>query len=474
MEQMYKKGYNVIVEGYIMKIRVCKLHIENFKNIRNGAIVFPMGKKARTLYPDGAEILGIYGQNGSGKSAVVEVLALLQRLLSGKGLPKDINEMLTDKEDRASLKCNFYINNYGLESFLIYEAVFRKNDKQEVEIFSEKVKTSQKSDEKWSAIRTSLEYRVDRGYTPEKLFEQARKGKEYEKLIEMRVLSMSERKSYLFNDYMVRYITPLSACLATLLDNLIWYAKFNMMIIENDFTGDINNKSDMPFYAHINGEENYILYGVGKLPMCGSSVIEKKMFHYFSCIINQINIVLKNIIPGLEIGLKDYGPQMLDNGEDGVRVELFSSHEGSHIPFHMESDGIKKITSILSALIAMYNDECVFLVIDEFDAGIYEYLLGQIIEVLQENGKGQLLFTSHNLILLEKLTKDSIYFTTTDPMDRFMQFQYVKSNNNLRDLYLRTIELGGQNKEIYEATSAARMNHAFRKAGDFVYSREKN
>lgn len=457
-----------------MKIRVCELHIENFKNIRNGTIVFPMGKKARTAYPDGAEILGIYGQNGSGKSAVVEVLELLQGLLSGNELPKDINEMLTDKEECASITCNFYIRNHNEEALFIYELMLKKNEKQEVEIFSEKIRTSKKINERWLTIRTCLAYRMDKGYSPEKLFAQARKGEEYEKLIEMRVLSMSEHKSYLFNEHMVTYLTASSNELATLLECFMWYAKCNVIIIKNDFTSAINNKSSMPLLAHMYVEKNKILHGIGNLPMCGASIISKKNYEYTLGIIEQINIVLENIIPGLRIGLKDYGPQMLDNGQEGERVELFSSHEGSHIPFHMESDGIKKITSILSALIAMYNDESMLLVIDELDAGIYEYLLGQIIEVLQEGGKGQLLFTSHNLILLEKLSKDSIYFTTTDSMDRFMQFQYVKSNNNLRDLYLRTIELGGQNKEIYETTSAARMNRAFRKAGEYVYGRKKD
>lgn len=465
-----KKRYNVFAEGIIMKIRVCELHIENFKNIRNGTIDFPIGKKARMAYPEGAEILGIYGQNGSGKSAVIEVLALLQRLLSGKALPKDIDEMLTDQEEYASITCNFYINNHGVEAYLEYVVVLKKNDKREVEIFSERIRTSQKSSDSWSTIKTSLEYRVNKGYSPESIFKQAKKGKEYEKLIEMRVLSMSEHKSYLFNELMATYLTASTGELATLLECLMWYAKCNMMIIKNDFTSIINNKSSMHMYV----EKDKILHGIGNLPMCGSSIIGKNHFEYSSGIIEQINIVLENIIPGLRIGLKNYGPQMLDNGEEGVRVELFASHDGSNIPFHMESDGIKKITSILSALIAMYNDESVLLVIDELDAGIYEYLLGQIIDVLQDGGKGQLLFTSHNLILLEKLPKDSIYFTTTDSKDRFMQFQYVKSNNNLRDLYLRTIELGGQKKEISEATSAARMNRAFRKAGEYVYGKNKN
>ena len=39
--------------------------------------------------------------------------------------------------------------------------------------------------------------------------------------------------------------------------------------------------------------------------------------------------------------------------------------------------------------------------IDEFDSGIYEYLLGELLEIMNESAKGQFVFTSHNLRPLE-------------------------------------------------------------------------
>ena len=45
--------------------------------------------------------------------------------------------------------------------------------------------------------------------------------------------------------------------------------------------------------------------------------------------------------------------------------------------------------------------------VDELDSGIYEYLLGECLEVMQDKAKGQLIFTSHNLRPLEILENDS-------------------------------------------------------------------
>ena len=49
--------------------------------------------------------------------------------------------------------------------------------------------------------------------------------------------------------------------------------------------------------------------------------------------------------------------------------------------------------------------------IDELDSGIYEYLLGECLEVMQDKAKGQLIFTSHNLRPLEILENDSLLYT---------------------------------------------------------------
>ena len=49
--------------------------------------------------------------------------------------------------------------------------------------------------------------------------------------------------------------------------------------------------------------------------------------------------------------------------------------------------------------------------IDELDAGIFEYMLGELLDIFNQSAKGQLIFTSHNLRALEMLDKDSIMFS---------------------------------------------------------------
>ena len=111
----------------------------------------------------------------------------------------------------------------------------------------------------------------------------------------------------------------------------------------------------------------------------------------------------------------------------------------------------------------MYNNEAVCLVIDELDSGIFEYLLGELVKILHNGAKGQLIFTSHNLRLLEVLPKQCIIFSTTNPRKCFIKMANVKPNHKLRDFYYRTILLGGQKEEVYDETEEFEIERAFRR-----------
>lgn len=75
-----------------------------------------------------------------------------------------------------------------------------------------------------------------------------------------------------------------------------------------------------------------------------------------------------------------------------------------------------------------------------------------------------MIFTSHNLRILEVLPIHNLWFTTTNEENRYMQLKGVKKLNNPRDVYLRAIQLGGQDEAIYKETNAYDMKRAFRKA----------
>ena len=206
------------------------------------------------------------------------------------------------------------------------------------------------------------------------------------------------------------------------------------------------------------------------LELNGPSEVPEDTFVIVKDIIQNMNIVLNQIVPGLTIDIMDLGPTVSINGTKSHTFQLMSNKNDKQIPLCYESEGIKKIISVLQLFIIMYNVSSITIAIDELDSGVFEYLLGELLRILSEKGKGQLIFTSHNLRPLETIDRGFIAFTTTNSNNRYMRLTNIKENNNLRDFYFRDIVLGEQSEELYDATNNSEIAFAFREVGDLIGS----
>ena len=92
-------------------------------------------------------------------------------------------------------------------------------------------------------------------------------------------------------------------------------------------------------------------------------------------------------------------------------------------------------------------------------------MLGELLEVVSQRGRGQLIFTAHNLRALECLPSGCLVFTTVNPQNRYIRFRGSGVSNNLRNQYLRAINLGGQKEPVYQPTNSADIDAAFFGAG---------
>ena len=149
-------------------------------------------------------------------------------------------------------------------------------------------------------------------------------------------------------------------------------------------------------------------------------------------------------------------------GKDGV--SLFSLKNGSPIPLRSESEGIIKLISLISILIFVYNERGSALIIDELDASIYEYLLGELMEVFRYGAAGQLILTSHNLRILEMIDRRSLIISTRNPDEKYMRLpDSVPDTENLRSYYLRNVLLSDDGK-LSAQTDPHEIARALRKA----------
>lgn len=453
-------------------VRIQKIELHNFKNVKNGAIEFKSNPKKAEKYIPKAEILGIYGQNGSGKTALVTACDFLKNILEGLSLPNDAYNYINLFSKTATLKFEFYIETVKEQFLVNYEFSIEKLENKQVKISEEKLSYAKKEGEEWSSKTTIIEYNIEENkyiFKPKIRYEEV-VGANKENLVNLKVsqkLALEKNISFIFNEETKSIFNKAFKCkdYIKIIDTLIYFAQCNLFVISNDRSGIINVNVLMPFAFRLEREED-ITSGDIVVGLEGISIISKKAYEVLNKIIAQMNMVIKYIVPNMQIELFNYGEQHDSKGHIGEKVELLSIKNNSKLPIRYESEGIKKIISILSALIAVYNHPSICMIVDELDSGIYEFLLGEILKVIKLGGKGQLIFTSHNLRPLEVLNKDSLYFTTTNEEKRYIRFNYVGNNNNLRSLYIRSINLGGQKEKLYNETDNLEIRRAFRLAGD--------
>lgn len=487
LKNIVKSDIYLLMGGIIMMdlvLRLQEIKINNFKNVEKGSIAFQNFNNIKKSIPTFlSDILGIYGQNGSGKTALVDSIALLKQVMSGNEIDKNIINLINSKSDTATLEFTFLIQHKNLKFLVYYTFEIRKRNidalteinkstiEIPIEISKESLSYSSFSDGKWKSKLKIIEYDID----DKSVFKPVRRYNELihldeENSINLRVakkLAQKDCTSFIFSKESIKVFESFESTTdyINIIKSLNYFAQVNLFVINNDHLGIINTSQLMPFSFRLEDIDGVVAGNVG-IELFEASLIPMESYNLIKKVIEQINIVINAIIPGLQINAINYGEQLLEDGAKGVKIELTSNRKNEiPIPLKYESDGIKKIISILSAMIAMYNSSSICLVVDELDAGIFEYLLGEILNVLEENAKGQFIFTSHNLRALEKLNKDSVIFTTTNLQNRYIRLTNVKSNNNLRDFYLRGISLGGQKECIYEETNSFEIGYAFKKAG---------
>ena len=432
----------------------------------------------KILSADKAEILGIYGQNGSGKTAIVDALYFLQKVMVGADLDQSLEDYMTIDSDAAEIFADFNIFMDGIVFEIGYTLSLSREEK-EIVINRETLRAAKNENGIRTNKTTFMDYQRDQTdaiFKPQKRLDEILEANKEIKtdLIVARKMAEKSNCSYIFGEssreiFCREYKNGFQQ-FSVIISSLFEFALKDLFVIRNTHSGVISANFVLPMAFRIEND-NIGAKGDFAVPLTEPILVDEERKNLLETIVEQINIVLYTIIPGLQVTIKNYGKQSLDNGEEGWKLELMSKREGmKEIPIRMESEGIIKIISILNALIQAFGNPSICLVIDELDSGIFEYMLGELLDIFKKSAKGQLIFTSHNLRALEMIDKESIMFSTTNPDNRYIHMKNVRESNNLRNMYIRSITLGGQSEQIYEETDSLKIARAFRKAGRGVRS----
>ena len=459
-------------------VRISEIEISNFKNVKHGLLTLDNPRKAYK-----SSILGLYGQNGSGKTALIDALSVLKHALMGKALPAFYGDYVNIESESSTLIFRFKIWSDNLKTTynVQYKMCLRKEldesdqntdigihpQKYKTVIFNEVLSYGYQSTNNQAKMQTIADTGSKTLLTPstkKEVLIGKDKTVSNELLVEKKIASASSR-SFLFSWILLNTIRQncKNKYHVELFNLLVHFGNTELFIIDTQKAGMLSlNTIPLSFKVEENGR---ISFGSVLINLNEPSLIPQDAIKIVKKVVEHMNIVLEQIVPGLTISVEELGSELFQNGKTGCKVQLISQKNSKGIPLKYESEGIKKIVSVLQLLIVVYNQPSITVAIDELDSGIFEYLLGELLHIISEQGKGQLIFTSHNLRPLETIDKGFIAFTTTNPERRYIRFSNVKTNHNLRDFYYRDIELGEQDEEVYSPTNNYEIALAFREAG---------
>lgn len=170
-----------------------------------------------------------------------------------------------------------------------------------------------------------------------------------------------------------------------------------------------------------------------------SNIYAEEIADTIETVVHQIDSIFSVIVPDSRLVMtKEIA--IITEKEKKMAINLYVEREEKRISLKKESTGIIKLGSLLSAMIYYVQDEGAIVAIDELDIHIFEYLLAMLLEKLSQYAKGQLIFTAHNLLPMEKLQKDSIIISTrNDKHD--IEYTYLKGiskTTNLRQKCLKS------------------------------------
>jgi len=188
------------MKNTVVKIR--KITVNNIKNVKTGDILFP-------FYASGnadrqAEIIGLYGQNGSGKTALINALFILKCVMGNMGDKKNFKDqvfpLINIESPYAKLSYEFSVSHENKHMEAVFSFKIEKTEK-DIRIFEEKLQYRSNVPEK-KTMMTIMETSKDleNAFLPKSRLDELVSKKKTKKtdLIVSRKLADEKNESFIF------------------------------------------------------------------------------------------------------------------------------------------------------------------------------------------------------------------------------------------------------------------------------------
>ena len=386
-----------------MKIFMLSFKVNGVKNIEKEIKINFYNKTLKRFSPCGSNVKGIFGPNGIGKTSIIKGMDILRKIsLNDNYLTNDFNLIILDKIinkkiEKANLEIEFLvIDDNKKKSRYVHSITIAITSPKEIKILSENIK---KKDPNTDQIVGEI--LIENGIIKnDSLHEEALKSE----IVEI-TKNLLEKRS------IVNIVKPSVLKSIDLEKIRYFYRKLHIKIDREDShlgyaLMDDPLKDDMPFNDSI---RNYDM------------IISKNNLQIFEDYLRRMTKFLKIFKPNLRN--MEYEKK---EGKEEYYINILFVYDDYKVNYEFESMGIKNLFSLFTYFRALSEDEVV--VIDEIDTSIHDIYLNKLIEFFAVDGKGQLVFTAHNITLLQTLKK---YKHSIDFINENMEvISWIKNGNS--------------------------------------------
>ena len=364
--------------------------------------------------PQKYRVKAIYGENGSGKTAIVSAVKILRQLiisdsyLGDSSNQKKLFELINKKTECLKMQAEFVGN-------------LDENNK--LNIFKYEVEIALNKKGKYNFVREAL-YKKSGGYSSAKyklLFECKEEALAYANLEDEELSAVIDKSSNLLNNNSL-----INICLRRVLDktsvmNEFYHGILNVFFFATELYVSIEEKDqhDMYFIREefkeaIKNDDfddawKKTIIQMDLIVSDGSKSVWKKLYDSYEKEVKKLEAFLKIF----KQDLLSVDIEKRENG-DIIETALFMNYGDYRIYTEFESNGIKKLIKLFNYMNYAATGGIVF--IDEMDSNINDIYLTKLVEFFMEYGEGQLCFTTHNTSPMTVLRKNkkSIDFLSND------------------------------------------------------------
>ncbi len=397
---------------YLLNITVCGI-----KNIKE-EVCLNFYKKTidKTFNPEKYRVKAIYGENGSGKSAIITAVKIFQDLIfhdNYLGESKTqifLDEIINKVQHTFCFSCEFLFDD--AKTVYNYSIHIGKARNNLYEIQSE-ILQAKSSNYAGSHYQTIFEIKngemVDIHCAEEEKTALERKSLNLltnHSFIHLYIINLDEHTLFEADNPSKELLFHLISFMIFLLQITIYLGEedqHELYFLQKRLKG--NGLGQQTLIDELLEQGNY----QDLFASISEKHVKKEFFEKYKEKVNRLTQfiqIFKNDLVSIDIDTKE-------NGEYYV-CELNLNYGDYIINKEFESTGIKKLIRLFDCFVSASNGGIVF--VDEMDSNLNDVYLCKLIEYFMYYGKGQLCFTTHNLdpMSILKKNRNSIDFLSSD------------------------------------------------------------